>query len=365
LHPSFEGFRLRFGVSRAGWSCFHTRVLPRLAAAIAALVAASAGASATAAAPPLVDRPARLPTAFAPPGFTGGTYTAATGESVRIFSSSAYAADPGFNQRWADFVASLPHGPELSTVTVYLAPLAQVAAVCGQHTIGCYSPEDRVIFASGDDVPERATAQSIVAHEYGHHLANSRDNPPWPSEDYGTKRWATYERVCPKTRAKALFPGDETDHYKLNSGEVFAESYRVYAEQKLGLPSAPWLAVDASLQPDATALQLIGEDVSDPWTGPSVSTVDGGFRSYTGDARTVRFATPLDGVLTVTLRGAAGSSLDARLFDPSGRRLLAETTSGARTLKTVRYVVCGERNFELRVVRRTGYGSFTLQISKP
>ena len=341
-------------------------MLPRLVAALAAVATASVtGGAAAQAQFSFSDRPLTLPSAFAPPGFTGGVYTTSTGESVRVFSAPAYATDPSFNKRWADFVASMPHGSEISTVTIYLASLAQLGTVCGLHTIGCYSPEDRVIFASGDDVTDRATAQSILAHEYGHHIANSRRNTPWSAEDYGTKRWATHEDVCRKAHDETLFPGDEGEHYKLNSGEVFAESYRVLVEQKLGLPSSPWLAVAPSLQPDATALEPLAEDISSPWTGPAVSTRTGSFRPYTGDARTIGFTAPLDGVATLRLRAPAGSAYDVRLFDPSGRRLLAETKPGARTTKTIRYLVCGDHSFELRVVRTRGFGPFTLQISKP
>src|SRR5436190_21322418 len=184
-------------------------MLPRLVAALAALATASAtGGAAAQTSYPFSDRPVSLPSAFAPPGFTGGVYTTSTGESVRVFSAPAYGTDPSFNQRWADFVASMPHGPEISTVTIYLAPLAQVGTVCGLHTLGCYSPEDDVIFTSGDDVTDRATAQSILAHEYGHHIANSRRNAPWPAEDYGTKRWATYVDDRRKVRGCKLYPGD-------------------------------------------------------------------------------------------------------------------------------------------------------------
>src|SRR5690242_16041952 len=124
-------------------------MLPRLLAGVAA-IAATLSATHSAGATPawsLSDRPVRLPASFAPPGFNGGIYTASsTGESVRVFSAPDYATDTTFNQRWADFVATLPHGHELSSVTIYLAPLAQVGTVCGSHTLGCYSPDDRVIF---------------------------------------------------------------------------------------------------------------------------------------------------------------------------------------------------------------------------
>jgi hypothetical protein len=341
-------------------------VARRLLAALAVLVAGFGPAGgASAQAPSLTDAPLRLAAAFPPPGFSGGHYTTSTGETVTVYSAPAYAADPAFNQRWADFVATMPHGGEISTVTIYFAPLDQVRSLCGGRALACYSPRDRVIFTTGDDVADRATAQSILAHEYGHHIANSRDNVPWSAEDYGTKRWASYQQVCSKSRNRELYPGDEGEHYTLNSGEGFAESYRVYVEQKLGLPSSPWVAVDGTLQPDATALALLGEDVATPWSGPTVSKRTAAFRPYTGDVRTFRFSTPLDGVLTLRLEAPAGAALDARLFDRSGGELLAQTTPGARPVKTVRYLVCGERSLELRVLRAKGFGQFTLQVSKP
>ena len=46
----------------------------------------------------------------------------------------------------------------------------------------------------GQDVGT-TTAASVLTHEYGHHIADSRQNPPWPSVNWGTKRWASYENV--------------------------------------------------------------------------------------------------------------------------------------------------------------------------
>ena len=47
------------------------------------------------------------------------------------------------------------------------------------------------------------------------------------------------------------------EHYRLNPGEAFAETYRVLNEQKLGLPQEQWNIVTTSLFPDATALSLL------------------------------------------------------------------------------------------------------------
>lgn len=337
-----------------------------LAAIVTTLVSVPVAQSAAApAVSSFADRALRLPTAFSPPGFTGGEYTAATGETVHVFSAPAYSGDPSFNQAWADYLASLPHGTELSRLTVYFAPLSQVQSVCGASTLGCYSPDDEVIFTTGEDVAGVATAKDVVTHEYGHHIANNRDDSPWLAGDYGTKRWSSYVNVCSRARAGGLFPGDEGDHYKLNSGELFAETYRVYATRKLGLPEAPWGAVDAGLYPDEQALRLIEQDVLNPWTGPTVSSHASSFRPYTGTARRFRFATPLDGILALSLQAPAGSAYDVRVYDSTGTKLISHTTAGARPLKTVRYAICGERSLQVKVVESKGFGPFTLQISKP
>jgi len=61
-------------------------------------------------------------------------------------------------------------------VTLYLAPLSQVQSLCGPSTLACYSPDDEVILATGDDVTGVATAKDIVTHEYGHHIANHQND---------------------------------------------------------------------------------------------------------------------------------------------------------------------------------------------
>jgi hypothetical protein len=54
-----------------------------------------------------VLHPARLVAA----SWQGGRYVTASGEQVTVFVSPAYASDSGAGQHWADFFASLVHGP--------------------------------------------------------------------------------------------------------------------------------------------------------------------------------------------------------------------------------------------------------------
>jgi hypothetical protein len=139
----------------------------------------------------------------------GGTFTASTGEQVHIQLSDTYPQDPSRAQRWANFLASLVHGSEISTVDVYLAPLSEVQRFCGRDALACYSAGSHQLVAPGDDPSSDISAEAVVTHEYGHHVAASRSDAPWAAVSNGTKRWATYEQVCARTRAGQLFPGAE------------------------------------------------------------------------------------------------------------------------------------------------------------
>ncbi len=77
--------------------------------------------------------------------------------------------------------------------------------MCGQGALACYGGNR--IFAPAEDPSFDLSAESVVAHEYGHHVAAHRLNPPWDAIDYGTKRWASYENVCAKARRGRVVPG--------------------------------------------------------------------------------------------------------------------------------------------------------------
>ena len=71
--------------------------------------------------------------------FSGGPITAGTGETVQVEVSDSYPPDQVSPQSWADFFAGLVHGIELSLLTVYVEPIAEVQATCGgsPNVIGC------------------------------------------------------------------------------------------------------------------------------------------------------------------------------------------------------------------------------------
>jgi len=283
----------------------------------------------------------------------GRRFQLAAGASVKVLVSSAYAADTGTAQRWADFFASLVHGSELSLLTAYVAPLDEVQQLChGSDVLGCYQGNRLVTIG---EPAFGVSPQSVAAHEYGHHVAYNRANPPWAAIDWGTKRWATYENVCARTEAVTAFPGDEDLWYSLNPGEAFAESFRVMN----GYGTDEWSVVDPSFRPDSTALSLLREDVVDPWSPPPPRLIAGRFRG--AKSWSLQITTPLDGDLVA--RVSPGE--DVTLMSSDGRTLLARGTWNTGGAKALDYHVCGQRTVLVRVTRGAAPRRFTLRLSVP
>jgi hypothetical protein len=294
--------------------------------------------------------------------FWGGEYTASTGEKVKIFASTSYPVDDSVGQKWANFLASLVHGSELSLLTTYLETPREVSAVCGQDALACYSDRDSTLIAPGEDTQD-ISAEALITHEYGHHVAAHRRNAPWPAVDWGTKRWATYENVCARARANRLYPGGEdARHYELNPGEGFAEQYRVLNERRAGIPETPWEIVDPVLMPDSTSLSRLQQDVLTPWTRNAVSTSSGSF-SAVAKSRSFTVATPLDGRISVTVRAPRTGRLSVALF--TGGKRVSLVTARAGAAATAKSTVCGARSFVVRVSRVAGAGRYTASVSRP
>jgi hypothetical protein len=289
----------------------------------------------------------------------GGDYPTATGESVTILESDSYAPDDAANQSWADFVASLLHNWELSTVTVYFAPYDEVTALCSDEADACYFPDLQAIVMPGEEPPDGTPLEELVMHEYGHHVANNRENPPWDAFTWGPKRWASYEGVCPAVRAGLAFPGDEGLNYADNPGEAFAESYRV-----ANGGSASWDLVDPSWYPDSTDFAKIRRDVLQPYTRGSTSTWTGKFGPGGGRWRYVMIDTPLDGTFVVKLHSHGTLDGDLYVYNAANDKLVAKRTTNARS-ETLRTTICGPAKVEVDVYRYGGFGSFSVDVTRP
>jgi hypothetical protein len=307
-------------------------------------------------------------TASAATGEWGGRTVATNGESVTMYFSDSYPVDSVLATQWADFVTSLMHGTEIATVSIHLVPLSEVKVRCGQRALACYTPRGGTIYAPADDPEVGTSAKGVLAHEYGHHIASSRANPPFTTVDYGTKRWASYENVCARTFEGDLFPGAEDSRlYMYNPGEAFAEAYRVLNEQRLGLPEEPWSIVTTSLYPDATALSLVEQDVLMPWTANTSHRLTA---KLTGKIRTRTFtvSTPYDGTVSVLPRQVGDAKVSVSLL-AKGRAVRTNSFSRAAGA-SLSSTICGVRTYSVRVrlmgpVKTTTRTTVTLSVSTP
>jgi hypothetical protein len=281
----------------------------------------------------------------------GGVYTASTGEQVTVYSSNAYPLDPTANQAVADFIAGLIHGKEISKVTAYMAPAAEVASLCQSNEAdGCYYPASSQLVSIGED-SQYSTVEEVLTHEYGHHIATNRFNDPWEAVNWGTKRWATVERVCSKTQLGLAFPGDEGEHYLSNPGEAFAESYLHLNEVRKSVPETRWF-YDPQFAPTAASLAAIEQDVLQPWDSYAVLNWKGRF-SRRGQIGTAALKTPLDGLVELRLKAPRGSQV--RIYGRNARQVSATVA---------RSVVCGQRSV-LTQVLSGGPGAFTAKALVP
>jgi hypothetical protein len=309
----------------------------------------------------LMSAPTTRALAQAPTGYWGGVYRASTGENVTIYASNAYPMDNTIGQRWAGFLASLVHGSELSKVTVLLSTADQISRICGQDALACYSAQGALLYAPGEDPSSSLSAEAVITHEYGHHVAANRLNSPWDALDWGPKRWASSMQVCLGAKQGRLSPGAEDPvRYEQNPGEGWAETYRVLNQRRLGLPESPWEIVTQALYPTSAALTAADADVTTPWAA-NTTTVRSGAVTRTSRTRSYTVATPLDGTLKLTLRTSAGLRVAVDVF-ASSSRVAHGTGAGTLSRSTT---VCGARTYRVRVTDLRGRGSFRLAVSKP
>jgi len=155
------------------------------------------------------------------------------------------------------------------------------------------------------------------------------------------------ENVCSSVSAGHLFPGaEDTEHYFLNPGEAFAETYRVLNEQKLGLAVEPWDIVTTSLYPDATALSLLEQDVLTPWSANTTQRLTAKLNANVR-RQTFKLSTPYDGALSVVPRQVGSANVTVTLL---AKGAVIKTRSFARAQgASLSTSVCGLRQYTLRV----------------
>lgn len=264
-------------------------------------------------------------------------YPTPGGETISI--DGYPEAAPGF----AAFFASLPHGPELERLRVTLVAPAEVPLRCGEGMTACYAPRESMIIAPGPEIDG-----PLLAHEYGHHVANHRPAPGFSSMLMGPPRWASQAHVCARLRETRIGTG-----WRNEPAEAWADTYA-----QLTYPELPW-RLSPLLRPPESAFAAAVADVVDPWRGPRTIT----FRGRFGEGgRTRRFTIPLrlDGEIAVELQAERALRLDVR--GAVGRR-----RSRVSRDRSLRFTACRSQNEPavVHVTRRSGTGPFSVTVRYP
>jgi hypothetical protein len=303
----------------------------------------------------------RRPLARSAQAPSGGVYTTADGSQPTILLSSAYAPNPVAGQSLANFFGLLLHGDELSALTVYLAPYAEMQSLCGSADAdSCYDTSADTMYLVGDVPPDGVPLAEIAAHEYGHHVANYRDNSPWVAGDWGPKYWATAEHVCDLVTAGLAFPGDEDEHYAVNPGEAWAETYRVLNAQNL----FSWPLLSELFAPDTKSLAAARRDVLEPWGGDMYTTYT---RRLSDRRRSKMYWVPVqnDGAIDVNLRTTGSLDADVYVFENRHSRTPLARSQRAGHRDRITGSICGMRRVLIAVLRYKGRGSYRLRVTLP
>ena len=285
--------------------------------------------------------------------FRGGLTTASTGETVDVRVSDSLPADVT-PASWAEFLVGLTHGSEISKLTSYVVTFEEVQQICGARALGCYSGDELV--ALGEPAPDGTSAEEVVRHEYGHHVAYHRSNAPWVAVDWGPKNWASAANVCARTARKDAFPGDEGTNYTRNPGEAWAETYRLMDERKAGITTSSWQIIAQSFYPNDAALQAAELDVTQPWTAGKTSLFSRVFARATKKVWWIRLPTALDGDLQISATVPNGADPEVALISSDGRTLIRRAQWVGQRVKRLTGSVCGQRALFVRVTQRGALG---------
>lgn len=285
--------------------------------------------------------------------------------TVAVTEACAEVCNISDPQRVADFVGTLIHGSEVSLLTVQLDSEYQLGFDCGFGAEACYfSGENKIVIGGYEEADgEGATFDFVLAHEYGHHVAQHREMPPpfGSAIDWGPERWASVEGVCRGQRSGRFYPGDEGTHYFEDPGEAFAESFARYRFPHLPIP---W-HYSPALKPSAAAFRAIREDTLEPWQGRTSLTLSGHVPARGEGAAVESLRTPLDGLVSLRPSSLSRRGYELALRSRAGR-LLRGSRDGLDPSHQLDYTVCGQHHLRLEITskRRRG-GPFRLQIQRP
>jgi hypothetical protein len=294
--------------------------------------------------------------------YRGGPITTSTGEVVDVRVSETLPLETASPEGWAEFLAKLTHGPELTRLTTFIVSFAEVQQICGSRAIGCYGGNRLV--APGE-IAADISPDEVVRHEYGHHIAGNRSNPPWAAIDWGPKRWASTANVCAKVSRREAYPGDQGSNYARNPGEAWAETYRLMDERKNGITTATWPIVEPSFFPNEAALQAAEQDVLQPWTRPHTTVSTRAFGKRTPKAWVIPLSAALDGDLRISATLPKGGMHEVALVGANRRAVVERAQWVGQRVKRLEGSICGQRSLFVRVTQNGALGRVRVSVTTP
>ncbi len=249
-------------------------------------------------------------------------------------------------------------------MTARIAPLVEVQQLCGARALGCYFRNEMI--SLGETLIEGGTtAEEVVRHEYGHHIAAHRVNTPWRALDWGPKNWSSAAGVCARVSRGEAFPGNEGRNYSLNPGEAWAETYRLMDERKVGITTATWEIISQSFFPSDAALVAAERDVLTPWTAGQKAVNRRVFGKRTKKVWWIPVETPLDGELRLSATLPRNGTHEVALVSGNRQNVIRRAQWTGQRVKTTATTVCGQRSLFVRVTQTGGLGRVTVTVSHP
>jgi hypothetical protein len=192
---------------------------------------------------------AALLAALALAGATGANAAIITSHDDQGRTITFDVRAPVVDTEWyASVLRAAAHGNEISNVTITIVPEPQIPAFCGgQDAAACYSRSGPTIYVPAG---KSRLLESILLHEYGHHLDTVWHVPGVP-ELNGTPTWWA-DRGMAALLASNQVAFDYSLGWSHSIGEVFAEDYAyIHTHSRYGIT---WLSPpDAALQRDMFA----------------------------------------------------------------------------------------------------------------
>jgi hypothetical protein len=182
--------------------------------------------------------------AFALAGATGASAAIITSHDDQgrtiTFDVRATAVD---TEWYASVLRAAAHGNEISNVTITIVPEPQIPAFCGgQDAAACYIRSDHTIFVPAG---KSRLLETVLLHEYGHHLDTVWSVPGVPELNGTPTWWAARGMASLFATHQVAF--DYSLGWSHSVAEVFAEDYAyIHTHSRYGIT---WLSPpDAALQ---------------------------------------------------------------------------------------------------------------------